>query len=106
MRDPLRRRDPELVRAILDAVYVDNTDSDPEPTPWNDLVEAFTSPAHHWRTVENVLYELVAVGALHRVGKPSARGRPDTRALLPTLLGRAWLAGELHPTPTTDRTMT
>lgn len=105
MRNPLARRDPELVRAILDAVYVDNVDRiKPEPIPWTDLVDAFTSEAHSWRTVENVLYELDALGAVHRVGKPAARGRPDSRALLPTLLGEAWLAGELHPVP--ERTTT
>lgn len=104
MRDPLRRRDPELVRALLDAVYEQADDDKPDPIPWGELVDAFTSDAHQWRTVENVLYELVAVGALHRVGKASTRGRPDTRALLPTLLGRAWLAGELHPIP--ERTPT
>jgi hypothetical protein len=104
MRDPLRRRDPELVRALLDVVYEDADQDKPDPIPWGELVDAFTSDAHQWRTVENVLYELVAAGALHRVGKPGARGKPDTRALLPTLLGRAWLAGELHPVP--ERTPT
>lgn len=104
MRDSLRHRDPALVRAILDAVYADVDQDKPDPVPWRDLVDAFTSEAHSWRTVENTLYDLAAAGAIHRVGKPSTRGRPDTRAFLPTLLGRAWLAGELHPVP--ERTPT
>jgi hypothetical protein len=99
MRNPLRHRDPDLVLAILDAVYEHVDQDKPDPIPWTDLVDAFTSDAHNWRTVENVLYELAALGAIHRVGKPGARGKPDTRAFLPTLLGRAWLDQELHPLP-------
>lgn len=103
MRDPIRYRDPDLVHAILDAVYTGNDPDDkPEPTPWTDLVDAFTSATHEWKTVDNTLRDLVAIGAIHRIGKPSTRGRPDTRALLPTILGRAWLAGELHPLPGQD----
>ena len=55
--------------------------------------------AYPMKTVENVLYELVGLGALHRVGKPGHTRVPDTRALKTTALGRAWLARDLLPLP-------
>lgn len=99
MTDPLRFRNPTIVVAVLGYVY----DAD-EPVPWEELVDAFTSSSHAWKTVENVVYELVAFGALHRIGKPpvksyGGKAGPDTRALKPTELGRAWLARELVPLP-------
>jgi len=96
MRDPLRHRSPELVRAILDAIYADDHEN---PVPWTEAVDAFTSDAHNWRTVENTLYDLVQVGALHRVGHPASRTARDTRALHPTLLGHHWRDQTLHPLP-------
>lgn len=88
----LRFRNPTLVVAILGYVF----DAD-EPIPWDELLETFAVAGRSWKTVENVLYELVAFGALHRIGKVK-RGQDD-RAVKPTPLGRAWLEGELVPTP-------
>lgn len=99
MKDPLRFRNSTLVVAVLGYVY----DAD-EPIPWEELIATYTSSAHTWKTVENVIYDLVAFGALHRIGKPPVRNRygsttDDTRALRPTPLGRAWLGQELLELP-------
>lgn len=92
--DPLRYRSPELVHELLVAVYTAET-----PIPWENLVDAHTDADRAWRTVEATIYDLVAFGALHKIGKPAQRGRPDTRALKPTPLGRSWLRQELRPLP-------
>lgn len=94
MPTPLYRRSPDLIAALLDAVY-----DDPEPIPWTDLVHAYTTTDLPRKTIENTLYDLIAFGALHRIGKPGTRRTPDTRALRQTPLGRAWLDGELLPPP-------
>lgn len=91
---PIARRAPELVLAVLGHVYEAE-----EPVPWLDLVGEYSSDRWPWKTVENTLYDLVAFGALHRVGKPGHTRLPDTRALRPTGLGRAWLERELLPLP-------
>ena len=91
----LRFRNPELLLALVGYVY----DAD-EPVPWNELLEVFTEDGRPWKTVENTLYDLVTFGAFHRIGKPAQRGKPDSRALKPTTLGRAWLDRELLPLPT------
>jgi len=83
--NPLRYRSPELVAAILDAIH-----DDPEPIPWADLVHAFTSDRYPPRTIEATIYDLITFGALHRIGTPATRTRPDTRALRSTILGAAW----------------
>jgi hypothetical protein len=89
----LRFRSPTLVLELLGYVY----DAD-EPIPWNELLGVFgLEQDRPVKTVENALYDLVAFGALHRVGKVSRR--EDTRALKPTPLGRAWLDRELLPQP-------
>lgn len=94
MTEGLRFRNPTLVVAILGYVY----DAE-EPIPWEELLGTFAVAGRSWKTVENVLYELVAFGALHRIGKPAIRGGPDTRAVKPTVLGRAWLDGDPVPLP-------
>lgn len=91
-RDPLRYRSAELIAAILDAIY-----DDPEPIPWTDLVHNFTTEAHPPRTIEATLYDLVAYGAVHRIGKPATTRTHDTRALRQTALGRAWWTGSDYP---------
>lgn len=93
-RNPLRYRNPVLVAAILDHIYQAD-----QPVPWLELVDRHTSDGNPWRTVENVLYDLVIVGAAHRIGTPGTRTRPDTRALRPTTLGAAWLDQRLEPLP-------
>lgn len=95
MTEPLRFRNPTLIIAVLGYVY----DLD-DPVPWTELVDVFTADARPWKTVENTIYDLVAFGALHRIGKPATRGAPDTRALKATGLGRAWLDRDLLPLPT------
>lgn len=90
---PLARRPVELVTGLLHYVY-----DSAEPVPWLELAGRFSEEsAHRMKTVENVLYELVALGALHKVGKPGYARVPDSRALRPTALGRAWLERELLP---------
>lgn len=96
MTDPekaLRFRSPTLVLELLAYVY----DAD-EPIPWNEVVSVFgIEQDRPSKTVEGALYELVAFGALHRVGKVTRK--TDDRALKPTPLGRAWLDRELLPHP-------
>lgn len=92
MKDPLTYRRPELVSALLGYVY------EHDGARWPELVDVFSGSAPA-RTIEAVIYDLVAIGALHRVGKPGDRHRPDSRALRPTLLGAAWLEQRLHPLP-------
>lgn len=90
--DPLRRRPPELVWGVLSLVY----EAD-EPVPWLALILSDLSERWEPKTIENVAYELCAFGALHRVGQPGTSRRPDSRALRPTPLGRAWLDREILP---------
>lgn len=91
----LRFRNRELVVAIVGYVY----DAD-GPVPWNEILEVFSEDGRPWKTIENTLYDLLTFGALHRIGKPAQRSKPDSRALKPTVLGRAWLDRELLPLPT------
>lgn len=91
---PLRHRSPELIIALLGHVY--EADG---PVPWLVLVDAYSSDRWPWKTVENTIYDLVAFGALHKVGKAGAGRTPDTRALRPTALGRGWLDQELVELP-------
>lgn len=93
-RSPLYRRSPELVSALLGHVYETE-----DPVPWLDLVGQYSSDRWPWKTVENTLYDLVAFGAFHRVGKPGHARTPDTRAVKPTPLGRAWLDQHTLPLP-------
>lgn len=94
---PLHWRPPDLVTGLLGYVYESE-----EPVPWLELAGRFAEEgAYPMKTIENVLYELVALGALHRIGKPGYARVPDSRALRPTALGRAWLDGELLPLPGT-----
>jgi hypothetical protein len=85
------------VLAVLGFVY----ERHPEPVPWDELVDEL-SGHYSWRTIDATVYDALAFGALHRVGKPAQRGRPDTRALRSTPLGRAWLDAELLPLPGKD----
>lgn len=84
-------RSPELIAAILG--YLADAD---QAAPWNEVLDTFTGGDREipWKTLENVLYELIAFGAVHRIGKA---GRTDTRALKITPLGRAWLDRETLP---------
>lgn len=85
----LYARSPQLVAAILG--YLADTDT---ATPWNETLDTFTGADHPWKTIENILYELIAFGAVHRVGRA---GRQDTRALKLTPLGQAWLDRTILP---------
>lgn len=68
-----------------------------DPVPWDDVLLAFTTDKLSWKTLENVIRELENFGAIHRIGKV-VKGR-DTRALIATPLGKAWLESELVPLP-------
>jgi hypothetical protein len=92
--DPLGYRAPALVLGVLDYVYASATG-----VAWDEVVDLFSSGGTPWRTVEATLYDLVAYGALHRIGRPGTRRRPDTRALRATPLGRAWLDRDLLALP-------
>lgn len=94
---PVYRRRRTLTIGLV--AYLADQD---RPTPWDELVELFSTEKLSWKTVENTIRDLENFGALHRVGK-TGRGT-DTRALLATELGRAWLDQELPPLPgqTTD----
>lgn len=101
--DPLRFRAPELLTAILDTIY---EDEDADPVPWTDLVHNLTSTTHQARTIEATLYDLIAAGAIHRIGKAPTRRQDDTRALKQTTLGAAWYLGTDLPPHPTERTNT
>lgn len=101
MTDPLSFRSAELIGAILDAIY-----DDPEPIPWTDLVHNLTAPELPARTIEATLYDLIAYGAIARIGKPATRRTDDTRALRQTRLGEAWWTGSALPPHPTERTNT
>lgn len=93
-RHPLDYRDPELVAQILGHIY----ETDNGRINWLELIDQHTTGRHPWRTVEATIYDLLAFGALHKVGK-ATRGQPDTRQLRATPLGRAWLDRQLLPLP-------
>lgn len=89
-----RRRTVSLTLAILAAIY---EDEDEHGVPWSAILETFTTTTTTAKTVENTLYELLAFGAIRRNGE-RARGRHlDSRRLLPTSLGRAWLEQDTLP---------
>lgn len=93
-RDPLSYRNPTLTIAILGIIY----DTDPDtPVGWLEIVDLLCPP-HEPKTITGTLYDLIAYGAIHRIGNPGTTRKPDTRALRPTPLGRAWLA-QTNPPP-------
>lgn len=97
-RDPLAFRDRRLVLGIIGVIY----EAD-RPVPWSEILDTFTTDKRPYRTVEATLYDLIAYGAIHRVGQPSRkRGAPDTRGLKPTPLGRAWVDREAAAWPWPD----
>lgn len=90
-RHPLQFRSRELVFGLVAAVYNDERGQ----IRWLELIARFDE-AHAWKTVERVIYELLAAGIFHRVGAPPKhRAAADTRALRPTPLGRAWMRREV-----------
>jgi hypothetical protein len=89
---PLARRNPRLIIIILGHLY----EAD-EPFPWDEFVGFLTSDEHPWKTVENTIYDLIAFGAIHKIGSYRAKGKTDTRALKLTPLGRAWSDRERIP---------
>lgn len=93
-RHPVYRRRRTLVVGLV-AWLADQ----PEPVPWDDVLHAFRSDGTSWRTLENTIRDLVAFGALHIIGRARARGGADTRALVATPLGLAWLEGRPVPLP-------
>jgi len=101
MTDRLRYRSAELVLTLLGLIYDDDDPDEDTGIPWNDVLEPFAAAGQKWsrRTIEATIYDLQAFGALHRSGRPPTGKMTDTRALHPTPLGRAWLAGELLPPP-------
>lgn len=76
-------RNPRLVTELLD--YLDGQD---DPVAWDPLVLKFTTGRRSWKTVENRLYDLIAFGAIHRVGQHRTNQK---RTVKITPLGRAWL---------------
>jgi len=88
---PIYRRNPTLVAAILD-----HLNEAEQPIPWLELVDRHTDNHHAWKTIENVIYELIGFGAIHKIGT-SRRGHPDGRALRTTPLGQAWINQEQLP---------
>lgn len=94
-KNPLRFRNRDLILSLLDYVYDAG-----EAVPWGELLTVFGIDAGRpLKTVENSLYDLLQFGALHRVGQPGTRSRPDSRAMKPTNLGRAWRDRILLPLP-------
>ena len=96
-RHPVYRRSRGLIIGIV--AYLDAAEN---PVPWDDLLRTFSSEDRSWKTLENTIRDLEAFGAIHRIGKPADRRRPDSRALVATPLGRAWLDQEVPPLPGAD----
>jgi hypothetical protein len=91
---PLSYRPADLVVGIMG--YVIESE---RPVVWAELVEAFTGD-HARKTVENTIRELVNFGALARSGDRARTARQvDTRTVVATTLGAAWLAQDLLPLP-------
>lgn len=79
-------RNPRLCTYILG--YLEAGD---EPVRWDEIVEHFGAADFPWKTVESRLYDLIAFGAVHKIGgtRPS-----QPRAVKITPLGRAWFEQE------------
>lgn len=100
-RHAILYRDPDLVRAILEylnEVASDTVGARERRVAWVELVDVFTGPKHHFKTVENVLYDLATFGAIARNGRPNDRKHGDTRNIAITTLGQHWLDGTTPPT--------
>ncbi len=96
-------RSPVLVAAMLERVDAAHVEDLPAfAIGWLDLTssshDAFAG-AWEWSTVEGTLRDLVKLGAVYVVGKPGNSRRPDGRRVRLTVLGRAWLEGELLVDP-------
>lgn len=98
---PWRHRSNDLVIDIIEHI-VSECDTNGKAL-WPDVVDRFTTDRHAWKTIENVLYDLCTFGVCQRIGKHAERGRTDTRALVITVLGHAWLEGDIVPTPTRNK---
>ena len=85
-------RNPRLCTYILG--YVESADG--EPLRWDEIVEHFGAAGFPWKTVENRLYDLIAFGAIHKIGG-TRPGQP--RAVKLTPLGQAWLDHKLLAPP-------
>ncbi len=75
---------------------------DPRGAAWLDVVsaaDAAVAGAWSWSTVESTLRDLVKVGAVYVTGKPGNSRRPDGRRVHLSVLGSAWLAGEVVAGP-------
>lgn len=92
--NPFRHRNPHTVAAIIGYIYDAN-----EPVPWHEITTHLAGTGSP-RTIERIIYELAKHGAIYRLGKPADHTHPDTRTLIPTVLGRYWLDRELAPTLT------
>lgn len=91
-RDPLSYRNAALVLAVTGHI------ADAERIGWHELVDTFHDSPYEPRTIEAVIWDLIAYGAVQRLGAPGDRRRPDTRMLRLTTLGRHWLE-QLAPPP-------
>lgn len=79
-------------------------DAGPEGLRWLDLLGSPGVVERPEATMDGTVRDLVKFGALRVTGSPrrprSSGARGDTRILRLTLLGEAWLEGELLPRPT------
>lgn len=95
-KTPLQHRAPALILALLGTIY-----DDPDPIPWNSLVEHFASQSDYTsKTIENTLADLAAFGAIQRIGQYTPKH--DTRAVRATTLGQAWLDQTILDLPNTE----
>lgn len=92
--EPIYRREASFVLAVLEVL-----DQALGPVDWLEVVDRFTRDGRPWKTVENVLYELDAFGAIHKVGASNRPGNTHRKAVKITPLGSAWLKGVSLPLP-------
>lgn len=87
-RPPIYRREAGLVMEVLEFL-----DAAEVPIDWLELLDRFGGD-RNYKTVENVFYDLIAFGAVQKLG---GHGHRHRKALRITELGSCWLKGVSPP---------
>lgn len=91
-RDPITYRDQAAIRSLLEFL-VECQDEDADKATFTEVLETLASEGHNPDTLENMVYELQAFGAIRRTGRYLPGKGKDSRRLSITTLGRHWLNG-------------